>query len=101
MVRADNRWQLSSIVSSYQALYAAADDKYSKDEFEKKVPLEFQNNSKGIEVGHIFNFSTKYSEPMKANVLNSNGKAVSVHMGSYGIYSIRAHMYWHCFTIRV
>ena len=76
---------LSSIVSSYQALYAAADDKYSKDEFEKKVPIEFQNNSKGIEVGHIFNFSTKYSEPMKANVLNSNGKAVSVHMGSYGI----------------
>ena len=54
-------------------------------DFTKNENVEFQNNSKGIEVGHIFNFSTKYSEPMKANVLNSNGKAVSVHMGSYGI----------------
>ena len=76
---------LSEIVASYQNLYAAADDKYSKDEFSKEVPKEFQSNTKGIEVGHIFNFSSKYSEPMKANVLNSNGKTVPVHMGSYGI----------------
>ena len=76
---------LSTIVKSYQELYAAADDKYSKDEFVSKVPSEYRNNTKGIEVGHIFNFSTKYSEPMKANVLNSNGKTVPVHMGSYGI----------------
>ena len=76
---------LSTIVSSYQDFYAAADDKHSEEEFEKSVPKEFKNNTKGIEVGHIFNFSSKYSEPMKANVLNSNGKAVPVHMGSYGI----------------
>jgi len=76
---------LSTIVSSYQDFYAAADDKHSKEEFEKSVPKEFKSNTKGIEVGHIFNFSSKYSEPMKANVLNSNGKAVPVHMGSYGI----------------
>ena len=76
---------LSTIVSSYQDFYAAADDKHSEEEFEKSVPKEFKANTKGIEVGHIFNFSSKYSEPMKANVLNSNGKAVPVHMGSYGI----------------
>jgi len=76
---------LSTIVSSYQDFYAAADDKHSEEEFEKSVPREFKSNTKGIEVGHIFNFSSKYSEPMKANVLNSNGKAVPVHMGSYGI----------------
>ena len=76
---------LSTIVSSYQDFYAAADDKHSEEEFEKSVPKEFKSNTKGIEVGHIFNFSSKYSEPMKANVLNSNGKAVPVHMGSYGI----------------
>ena len=76
---------LSPIVKSYQEFYAAADDKYLKDDFELKVPSEYRNNTKGIEVGHIFNFSTKYSKPMKANVLNSNGKTVPVHMGSYGI----------------
>jgi prolyl-tRNA synthetase len=76
---------LSTIVSSYQDFYAVADDKHSEEEFEKSVPKEFKSNTKGIEVGHIFNFSSKYSEPMKANVLNSNGKAVPVHMGSYGI----------------
>ena len=42
-------------------------------------------HSKGIEVGHIFNFGTKYSKIMKANVLDSDGVEKSVHMGSYGI----------------
>ena len=42
-------------------------------------------NSKGIEVGHIFHFGTKYSNSMKANVLDSDGKEKTVHMGSYGI----------------
>ena len=76
---------LSTIVSSYQDFYAAADDKHSEENFNKNVPKEFKSNTKGIEVGHIFNFSSKYSEPMKANVLNSDGKSVPVHMGSYGI----------------
>ena len=76
---------LSTIVESYQDLYSVADDKFSEDDFNLKVPEEFRKHTKGIEVGHIFNFATKYSEPMKANVLNSNGKTVPVHMGSYGI----------------
>ena len=76
---------LSPIVSSYQDFYAAADNKHSEENFNKNVPKEFKSNTKGIEVGHIFNFSSKYSEPMKANVLNSDGKSVPVHMGSYGI----------------
>ena len=41
--------------------------------------------SKGIEVGHIFSFGTKYSESMKAHVLDGNGKEGPVYMGSYGI----------------
>ena len=76
---------LSPIVSSYQDFYAVADDKYSEESYNKNVPEEFKSNTKGIEVGHIFNFSSKYSEPMKANVLNSDGKTVAVHLGSYGI----------------
>ena len=41
--------------------------------------------ARGIEVGHIFYFGTKYSEPMKAMVAGSDGKDVAVHSGSYGI----------------
>ncbi|MCL4104399.1 UNVERIFIED_CONTAM: hypothetical protein GTU68_047361 [Idotea baltica] len=40
---------------------------------------------RGIEVGHIFQLGTKYSEAMGATVLNENGKDVTVTMGCYGI----------------
>ena len=40
---------------------------------------------KAIELGHIFKLGTKYSESMKATVLNQNGKEVPIVMGSYGI----------------
>ena len=40
---------------------------------------------RGIEVGHIFQLGTKYSEAMKATVLDENGKAVTLTMGCYGI----------------
>ncbi|MEP5567723.1 MAG: proline--tRNA ligase [Halioglobus sp.] len=40
---------------------------------------------RGIEVGHIFQLGTKYSEAMKAQVLNENGKSVTMTMGCYGI----------------
>ena len=40
---------------------------------------------KGIEVGHIFQLGKVYAEDMKANVLNNEGKASTLHMGCYGI----------------
>jgi prolyl-tRNA synthetase len=40
---------------------------------------------RGIEVGHIFQLGSKYSEAMKATVLDENGKAVVMTMGCYGI----------------
>jgi prolyl-tRNA synthetase len=40
---------------------------------------------RGIEVGHIFQLGTKYSEAMEARVLDKNGKSVTVTMGCYGI----------------
>ena len=40
---------------------------------------------RGIEVGHIFQLGTKYSEAMKATVLNEAGKATIMEMGCYGI----------------
>lgn len=76
---------LSGLVNSYKSLYAVSDDKFNQDNFDRNVLKENQTRSKGIEVGHIFSFGTKYSETMKANVLNNDGKQTTVFMGSYGI----------------
>lgn len=40
---------------------------------------------RGIEVGHVFQLGTKYSEAMSATVLDENGKSVEMNMGCYGI----------------
>ncbi len=50
-----------------------------------KIPQEQQVSARGIEVGHIFYFGTKYSEPMKAVVSGPDGVEKPVNMGSYGI----------------
>ena len=49
------------------------------------MPADKQVSARGIEVGHIFHFGTKYSEPMKAVVAGPDGVERPVHMGSYGI----------------
>jgi prolyl-tRNA synthetase len=49
------------------------------------IPSDAQVSARGIEVGHIFYFGTKYSAPMKAVVATGEGGEVPVHMGSYGI----------------
>jgi len=66
-----------------QSYYAAVDDQHN-DQY-CPIPKEDLKISKGIEVGHIFYFGTKYSEKLNAYVQDSNGKRVAVHMGSYGI----------------
>ena len=66
-----------------QSYYAAVDDLHD----EKNCPISKNQLkiSKGIEVGHIFYFGTKYSESLGAYVQDNKGKNVAVHMGSYGI----------------
>ena len=71
---------LNSIVEKFKSYYSASDEKHDKAIFDEKVPKEKQMNSRGIEVGHIFHFGTKYSNSMKANVLDSDGKEKTVHM---------------------
>ena len=66
-----------------QSYYAAVDDQHNDQNC--PIPKEDLKISKGIEVGHIFYFGTKYSEKLNAYVQDSNGKRVAVHMGSYGI----------------
>jgi prolyl-tRNA synthetase len=76
---------LKKIREDFTNIYAVTDDKYDEKEFNKKVQKEDQIKAKGIEVGHIFYFSDKYSKPMNCLIDDKNGKKTSVKMGSYGI----------------
>jgi prolyl-tRNA synthetase len=75
---------LQQIVDKWTSHYAATSDMHDADAF-GKIPADKQMSARGIEVGHIFYFGTKYSEPMKAVVASGEGGEVPVHMGSYGI----------------
>ncbi|WP_394160024.1 proline--tRNA ligase [Galactobacter valiniphilus] len=48
------------------------------------------STTRGIEMGHIFQLGTRYAEALGLKVLDQNGKAVTVTMGSYGIGVTRA-----------
>jgi prolyl-tRNA synthetase len=75
---------LSPIVEQWTAPYAATDEKHDAAAFAALAPDD-QVSARGIEVGHIFHFGTKYSEPMKAVVAGPDGVERPVQMGSYGI----------------
>ena len=74
---------LQPIVDHWTGLYAAADDKH--DPAACPVAPADLVEARGIEVGHIFYFGSKYSQPMGAVATGPDGKEVPVEMGSYGI----------------
>src|SRR5271156_4347597 len=76
--------RLQAIVDKWTSLYAATSEKHDAGAF-GALPADKQISARGIEVGHIFYFGTKYSEPMKAMVVGPDGAERPVHMGSYGI----------------
>jgi len=76
---------LEDLRKKYEAFYSVTDEKFNKEEFEKKVSETNRLKTKGIEVGHIFYFGDKYSKPMGASVDLPGGKKDFVKMGSYGI----------------
>ncbi len=75
---------MQAIVDKWTRLYAATSEKHDAAAF-AKLAAEKRVSARGIEVGHIFYFGTKYSEPMKAVVTGPDGVERPVHMGSYGI----------------
>ena len=80
-----NNSSLEKMIKDYSSIYAVTDDKFKKNEFDKKVPKQNQMITKGIEVGHIFYFGDKYSKPLNCFVDSQDGKKNAVKMGSYGI----------------
>jgi prolyl-tRNA synthetase len=80
----DDKAGLQGIVDRWTSLYAATEEKHDEAAF-AALPDAAKVSARGIEVGHIFYFSTKYSEPMGAKVATPDGQVIPVHMGSYGI----------------
>ena len=75
---------IQATVDRWTSLYAATSEKHDASAYDA-IDAAKRVSARGIEVGHIFYFGTKYSDPMKAAVQGADGKPVTVHMGSYGI----------------
>jgi len=80
-----NDTSLENMRKEFTSFYAVTDEKFNKGEFDKLVDKSNQIITKGIEVGHIFYFSDKYSKPLNCFVDSQDGNKNSVKMGSYGI----------------
>jgi len=80
----DNVDQCAGVMQEFTELYARTDETHDEAAF-NAIPEERRRVARGIEVGQIFYFGTKYSEAMGASVQDSEGNKVPVHMGSHGI----------------
>jgi len=80
----DYQGDLSPIVDFWTSRYAATDEMHDEAAW-SQVPEEKRVSARGIEVGHVFYFGTKYSEPMGLRVAGPDGSLVAPEMGSYGI----------------
>ncbi|MEZ5842907.1 MAG: proline--tRNA ligase [Hyphomicrobiaceae bacterium] len=76
---------LEPIIRQWTSLYAATDEKHDPVRFDKEVAKDKQVSARGIEVGHIFFFGTKYSAPMGCQVQGPSGEMITLQMGSYGV----------------
>ena len=80
----DDRTAMQDVFDRWTGKYAATSEMHDAAAFDA-LPEADRVSARGIEVGHIFYFGTKYSDAMKAVVNGPDGKEVAVQMGSYGI----------------
>ena len=80
----DNVEQCEAVLEEFTSRYARTDETHD-DAIFAEVPEERRRTARGIEVGQIFYFGTKYSDSMNAKVQDPEGNLVPVHMGSHGI----------------
>jgi prolyl-tRNA synthetase len=76
---------LTPLIEPWTRHYAATEDKHDASRFEAEVPQAKRVSARGVEVGHIFFFGTKYSEPLGCRVQGPDGSMIAVQSGSYGI----------------
>ncbi len=80
----DSVEQCQGVLEEFTTKYARTDETHDEAIF-AEVPEERRRTARGIEVGQIFYFGTKYSEALGATVQGPDGKPTPVHMGSHGI----------------
>ncbi|MDI3335448.1 proline--tRNA ligase [Defluviimonas aestuarii] len=80
----DDHAACRAVLEEFTSRYARTDETHDEAVF-NQIPEARRRVARGIEVGQIFYFGTKYSEPMGATVVNDKGERVPVHMGSHGI----------------
>ncbi len=80
----DDVAQCQGVMEEFTNLYARTDETHDPALFEA-IPEARRRTARGIEVGQIFYFGTKYSDAMGATVQGPDGKPTPVHMGSHGI----------------
>ena len=80
----DDKTQCAGVLEEFTSLYARTDETHDAALFDA-IPEAQRKSARGIEVGQIFYFGTKYSEPLGATVVGPDGARVPVHMGSHGI----------------
>ncbi|MCZ6610004.1 MAG: proline--tRNA ligase [Alphaproteobacteria bacterium] len=81
----DDHEKLDAVVQGCMQFYARTEDRHDPAAFEAQVPKSRRRRGRGIEVGQLFYFGTKYSEPLGAKVTGPEGEEITVEMGSYGI----------------
>lgn len=84
-VDVDYDGDLEPVIRDWTSFYAATSDVHDAARFEAEVAEADRLRTRGIEVGQVFRFGTKYSEPMRAVVTMPDGSARKLHGGSYGI----------------
>ncbi len=80
----DDVAQCQGVLEEFTTKYARTDETHDEALF-NEVPEDRRRVARGIEVGQIFYFGTKYSDAMGATVQGPDGKPTPVHMGSHGI----------------
>ena len=80
----DSVEQCQAVLEEFTSRYARTDETHDEALF-NAVPEDRRRVARGIEVGQIFYFGTKYSEALGATVQTAEGDSVPVHMGSHGI----------------
>jgi prolyl-tRNA synthetase len=81
----DYESDLTPHIKPWTELYAATEDVHDRERFEREVPADKRLHTRGIEVGQIFYFGTKYSDAMKILVAGPDGVERPIHGGSYGV----------------
>ena len=80
----DDKAQCQGVMEEFTSLYARTDETHDEAAF-NAIPEGRRKSARGIEVGQIFYFGTKYSDAMGATVVTPDGSRTPVHMGSHGI----------------